>query len=208
MATVSDLVATLATRLGEPVAAVRQKVRHLQDNNLLPVASGRAVPNIEPEHVVLAMLAVLGADAVKDATRVAARLAEMTQDGRAVVACPPGLDAEVNAPARMTLLSFLSLVVADLMKPSGTPAAVRFGHVDATYELCLSWPEFHAVVPTFDPDDLSQSTGPAHFWFGEAGNPTSHWRGHVRKAVTVAGFALSGIAFDLASASGSRGGAQ
>ncbi len=201
MATVLDLVASLANRLHEPVASVRQKVRNLQDNGLLPVASGRAVPSIEPQHVALAILAVLGADAVKDATRVAQRLSALTEGGSAPIACPPDFDEEVNGPARHTLLSFLTNVFGKLLEADGTPAIIRFGHANASYELCLSWPEFRASIPVFEEGCTGDQNGTLAIQFGEPGQATTHWRGYVRKAVAVAGMAISGIAFDLADAS-------
>lgn len=192
MATVSDLVRTLTDHLGEPEASVRQRVRELQNAGRLPVASGRTVPPITPRHVALAILAVLVAPVIKDTNRMVEIYADLAESGRT-----EGVGDSELPPTR-SAADFLEATIADIQAALANPSPQqhRPTHADATYEVCLSWPEIRAHIPAFKSDGTPDHSSPVAFT--SAGQPAGHWQGHVRKSVAFGGYVLGQIASELA----------
>lgn len=198
MATVAELVESLANRLGEPVATVRQKVRRLQDEGLLPLASGRLVPAITARHAALAIFAVATAGSIKVASGNANRYAQLKPPiGHLPRHFPitPGHEDET-----LTALAFLTKALSSL---GSSADGVGYTNANAVYDFCISWPELFVRAPIFGGDDDAVNT--LHLRFVETGVSASHWQEPVKKTFSIGGIALAYIAYDLGFTSGEAG---
>lgn len=197
MATVAQLVSILSNRLDEPEHIVRQKLRQLQDDGLLPVARGRAVPAVDAQHVALAIFAVLTSPTAKDATRVARLYWGMEPDGISREIFPPTVWERVKEGHPGTAGEFLTTMLDWVMEVAaeGAPDDEQMhpASVKSRYEFVTSWPELSASIHCEDDGEPY----PYEVRFHETGKLMGYWQADVRRSVNVAGAAFFNIAQDL-----------
>ncbi|WP_221795671.1 hypothetical protein [Aquisediminimonas sediminicola] len=199
MATVSQLTKILSERLKEPLATVRQKLRQLQDDGLLPVASGRAVPHVDEHHIALAIFAVLAAPNVKEATRTAQLYADLRENGMVEISVAASLDDQVNRAARHLAGDYLATVIGltydQISNDASTVPTFRPYHANAIYEVCTNWPEFYASIPLFD--DHGSPDGLCTTRFHETTPLAGHWQNDVKRSVSFSGIVLFYVVRDI-----------
>lgn len=185
MATVSNLVDSLINRLHEPDATVRQKIRNLQDQALLPVASGRFVPSVTVKDVALSIIAIATSPNIKDAAKFANLYSRLT------VFKPHEAYEHDHFLKNVTAEQFLEHALTKLGSPHQD---LMFLHADAKYEFCLTWPEIFATVPAWEGEERLDDV---EFRFVLPDHDGSHWRSRVKKSISISGIALAYIAVDL-----------
>lgn len=193
MATVSNLVDCLIRLLNEPEKTVRQKIRNLQDQALLPVASGRFVPSVTVQDVALSIIAIATSDTIKDAAKSANLYSRLT-------VYKPYAGYEYNHYLKNgTAAQFIERALTSL---GSSLEDLTFLHADAKYEFCLSWPEFFVSLPVWQDEERVEDL---EFRFTLPDHDPSHWRSHIKKSISISGIVLAKIAMDLKIDDGEEG---
>ncbi|WP_432814810.1 hypothetical protein [Sphingorhabdus sp.] len=149
MTTVAKLVAAMADKFQLDESSVRNKVRAMQDAEILPLAVGRTVPHISSYHVAAAILGVLASDKVKDAPKAFNRLQALF-DRPIVDGMPEALERRLGAPKR--LADWLAEQI-DFARQFKNPPDFPSLHVETIYSVVINWPEFEASALVVDADD-------------------------------------------------------
>lgn len=193
MLTVSGLVESLVKHLNEPEATVRQKVRNLQDQGLLPLASGRYVPSITAKDAALAIIGVAGSSSIKDASKCANLYSRLS------IFKPFAEYQHQNPLQNLNAGQFLERVLTSL---GSSESQIFFLHADATYEFCLSWPEIFASIPVWKGEERQANF---EFRFTTAEHNGTHWRSRVKRSMSINGIALASVAAELGIGDGEEG---
>lgn len=177
MATVADMIAAVAARTGTPAGRVKHVTRRLQESNLLPLASGGAVPSIRIENLASVVLAVLADAQLKD-------IAKSVEVYGALV--PAGVDVKVMPasilPAPTTARGWLTNILRTFATGTAEEraAAARL-HIEAV----SNWPEIAIHAPTI----VTR--------FVEPGALANGWQRPIRRSITLTGRVLELIVSDL-----------
>jgi hypothetical protein len=173
MTTVAKLAATMAAVFDIEESAVRNKIRAMQDAEILPLAVGRAVPEITPYHLAAAIIGVLGSDKVKDAPKAFNRLHALP-DRRILETMPASLKSKIGEPRRLAdwLAEQVDLVRQVKNGPDFTPM-----NSETIYQVIINWPECEVSWLTSDADDAEKVEYRTSKRFRDHGNSDGWLRG-------------------------------
>ncbi|WP_439496842.1 hypothetical protein [Bosea sp. (in: a-proteobacteria)] len=178
MATVADAVRVVAQELIAPPGRVKHHSRRLQDEGILPLAIGTAVPHMSIEDVAALIITVAVDRDIKSAAVTVADYRGLFRGGLSPDMLPPQMQAEgVDA------VHYLACMLAAFAEPDGAPdlAGLRF-------EFGCNWPEMR----------VTDRDGHLVAVFSRPGELASHWRnGAVRRSCTITALALFHIMKNL-----------
>ncbi|MDO9713829.1 hypothetical protein [Paracraurococcus lichenis] len=146
MATVVDLVAAWSRTSGDNLPSVRAVARELIIAGVLPKASGRRFPEMQPEHIVRLAFALYGARRIVGAVAAARTLWNLPLDGtpprhRSLERADGSFAAAPPAGETLTMLLAEHAVLAE----RGEGRSSRL--IGATVEVCATWPEVVITLP-------------------------------------------------------------
>ena len=198
MTTVSKVIDVLTRFTSEPEATIRQKLRRLQDDQILPVASGRAVPDITPLHLAAAITGVFASEKVKDASKAWNRCRDL-RTANPLPRLAPNRAKEIYDAAVPTFAEWFVDVIEAARDLKSAKDDFNPLHSNSVYEFVLSWPEITVRVDRFIPEAEDGTGGfevQEDIRFAEP-NHFSHWRGQTKKSHSLNGICLAQIVWGI-----------
>lgn len=178
MASVSELVEDVAEIMSERVETVNAYARALIDAGMLPKSRGRAVAQVEIEHIVKLFLAVAISPKIKDAPEEVQKYFSMRRPG-VTEDMPKRL---VNDVAGIQLCDWVEIILTPAKDDDEGAKKHRRKILDSRIDITLNWLEIEFHI---DGEILRFKQG----------QNASSWDGYFKRQVTISGRAILMLGF-------------